>query len=166
YVSFLPAEGGTVTGWVSLQYMDVRLNNDIISLPELQAEFGQYTGEPLYNIVADDVVGTVDGSNIEVSIPTPDPLEDAIVGEVILDAGSNLQLRRQPDATSESINLIPTGTRVIVDNRTGNGDWISVTFEGETGWVAAQYVSLSFNGQLIDIADVPVVPGEEDEIGL
>ena len=166
YVTFLPAEGGTVTGWASIDYLDLRLNGQITSIPDLQSQFGQYTGAPLYNLIGDDVVGQVTGGTVDVSIPTPDPQEDAIIAEVILDPGSNLQFRRDPDANSESLNLIPTGTRVIVDSRTGDGDWLSVTFEGDTGWVSSQFVSLSFNGQFIDVVDVPVAPGEVDEIGL
>lgn len=167
FISYQPAEGGTVTGWVSTLYLDVYLNDELVTIAGLIDTFEQYTNEPLYVVIPSDTRGEVTGDTLEVSVPTPDPLENVIVAEVVgINQGNNLQLRRNPDANSESVNLIPPGTRLIVDGRNGTGDWLSVTFEGESGWVVADFTSLSLNDEFIDIVDVPLVPGETEGIGL
>ena len=95
---------------------------------------------------------------------TVDPTIDAVVATVALDPGANLNLRRTPDVNAEVLAQIPSGTRVIVTERTSDGQWLNATYEGTSGWIAAQtdtavFVTLSFNGAPYDINDVPVAAG-------
>jgi uncharacterized protein YraI len=96
-------------------------------------------------------------------VPTVNPLRDVFVAEVILDPGANLHLRRQPDSASESIALIPANTQLVVDGRTEDGIWLRATFEGLQGFIASQFTVITFNGNLADASDVPVIPAEVTE---
>jgi uncharacterized protein YgiM (DUF1202 family) len=156
FVVFRPAEGGSISGWVNTLYIEYRLNNTKIELEDLKEAVGTYTGLPLFQFVEAERRGAISGSVPSVTVPTPDPLEDVVVAEVRLNEGANLQLRRTPDPNSESLNLIPNGTQLIVTSRTTAGDWLNVTFEGESGWISSLYVVLTFNGDTINVNDIPV----------
>lgn len=151
FVTFSPAEGGTITGWVSTLYIFYEYNGRRIDFEEIE-ERG------LLERIPADTRGEIRGSTVELTGPTPDPTRDAYVAEVVLDPGANLQFRRTPDAQSESLNLIPSGTRVIVTSRTGDGLWLETSYEGEEGWIASQFVTLSFNGDAVEIEEIPVNP--------
>ncbi len=156
FVVFRPAEGGSISGWVNTLYIEYRLNNEKIELEDLKEAVGTYTGLPLFQFADAEQRGAITGSVPSVTVPTPDPLEDVVVAEVRLNTGANLQLRRTPDANSESLNLVPNGTQLIVTSRTATGEWLNVTFEGESGWISSLYVVLTFNGDTININDIPV----------
>lgn len=158
FISYQPAEGGTITGWVSTQYVRYEFSGRQVTLDELK-ERGFYAE------VERDRIGQIRGTSSQVTIPTPDPTRNAFVAEVVLNPGANLQFRRTPDASSESLNLIPSGTRLIVSSRTAVGDWLKVTYEGEEGWIASQFVVLSFNGAFVPVEQVPVeeIPEPETE---
>ena len=70
-----------------------------------------------------------------------------IVGEVDVNFDSALHLRRYPDATSESLALIPRGIRLHLDGVTESSGWYKVTYEGDDGWVAGDYLILSMDGR-------------------
>jgi uncharacterized protein YgiM (DUF1202 family) len=156
FIRFNPPEGGSITGWVSTTYVQYEWNGAGIDPEELLAR-------ELVELIDPDTRGEISGGAQQASVPTPDPLEDAYVAEVILDAGANLQFRRNPNAQSESLNLIPSGTQLIIDARDATSEWLQTTFEGETGWISSQFVTLTFNGELVDIETIPVAPGPEAE---
>ena len=147
FVEYLSPDGGAITGWVSFQYVQLQLNGELTDLEEIAAK-------DLMVIMADDERGEIRGDTERPSLPAPDPLEDAVVGEVYLDAGASLQFRRTPDINGESLDLIPAGTRLIIDGITDNGEWYRTTFEDVEGWVSSQYLVLSFNGKFAEIEDV------------
>ena len=70
-----------------------------------------------------------------------------IVGEVNVNADSALHLRRYPDATSESLALIPRGMHLRLDGVTESSGWYKVTYDGDDGWVAGDYLLLSMDGR-------------------
>jgi uncharacterized protein YgiM (DUF1202 family) len=149
FISYSPAEGGTITGWVSTLYVQYSWNGGRIDAQELFQR-------DLVDFISPERRGEVGGGAQPAAIPTADPLEDAYVATVQLDPTANLQFRRSPDAQSESLNLIPSGTQLIVSARTADGSWLQTTFEGQTGWVSANFVSLTFNGDSVDINEIPV----------
>lgn len=159
FITFRPADGGTITGWVSTQYLTYSLNGRDATIDELAFARSRATNNLLLVTIPEDRVGLVSSDAAVAAPPTPDPLEDAFVAEVVLNPGANLQFRREPDRNSESIGLIPSGTRLIVEGRNSAGDWLRAEFEGETGWIAAQFVVLSFNGEFVEIEDVPLLSG-------
>lgn len=154
FVSFSPAEGGTITGWVSTQFIDYQLNGELTNLEELELL-------NLLPITSEDTLGQASAGAPNVSQPTPDPEQDAYVAEVVLDTGANLNLRRTPDAQSEVVASIPSGTRLIIAGRTADASWLFTTFENQQGWVAADFVVISFNGEFVE--DLTVIPVTSEE---
>jgi len=149
FVEYLSPDGGAITGWVSFQYVQLQLNGGLSDLEEIEEE-----DETLIVILPDDERGEIRGNAERPALPTPDPLEDAVVGEVFLDAGASLQLRRTPSIEGESLDLVPSGTRLIINGITNNNDWYKVNFEDVEGWVASRYLVLSFNGEFVEIDEI------------
>ncbi len=149
FVEYLSPDGGAITGWVSFQYVQIQLNGVLSDLEEIDEE-----DDTLIVIMDDDTRGEIRGDATRPDLPTPDPLEDAVVGEVVLDAGASLQLRRTPSIDGESLDLVPSGTRLIITGITNNGEWFNVTFEDVEGWVSSQYLVLSFNGEFAEIDEI------------
>lgn len=85
--------------------------------------------------------------------------EQSVLSETITVTGSgvtattrvNLRLRSGPSVGTEILDVVPAGTTVAVNSRTADGDWIGVTFEGQSGWMAAWYTDVSG-----DLQNVPV----------
>lgn len=151
FIEYAPPEGGTITGWVSTLYVQYEFNGEIIDVEELQER-------DLLELIPADRVGQVRGGAEQAPLPTVDPLRDSYVAEVQLPATTNLQFRISPDETSESLNLIPPGTQLIIQTRTPDGLWLRTTFEGEVGWINSQFVRLTFNDELVIVSDIPVDP--------
>jgi uncharacterized protein YraI len=158
FIEYQAPEGGVVTGWVSTLYVQYLWNGNPISLENLRQR------ELMPDYVPADRIGEISaGLTIGAPVPTVNPLRDVFVAEVILDPGANLHLRRQPDSASESIALIPANTQLVVDGRTEDGIWLRATFEGLQGFIASQFTVITFNGNLADASDVPVIPAEVTE---
>lgn len=156
YLEYTSPEGGTVTGWASTLFLSYQLNGANIRLDDLKVAIDRTTREPLFAVVPLETAGSVRGNVTVVSVATANPLKDQFVATVALDANANLQLRRLPDSTSQSLALIPSGTQVIVTARTEAADWLKVSYEGQEGWVNTQFVQLSFNGNRVDAAGIAV----------
>ena len=156
FIQYLPSEGGSITGWVSTQYLEYGYNGREVDLEELEER-------ELLETIDEGRRGEIGSGAPQASAPTPDPERDAYVAEVLLDPGANLHLRRSPDAASESLNLIPSGTRVIASARTTEGNWLQVTFEGQEGWIASEYIDLTFNGEGVEVEEVPLAEAEETQ---
>jgi uncharacterized protein YgiM (DUF1202 family) len=158
FIRYTPAEGGEVTGWVSTLYLEYAYNGRDVDVDELFER-------EVVEIIPEDRRGEVGGGAEAAPLPTVDPLEDAYVGIVTVNPGSNLQFRLDPDATSESLNLIPSGTQLILEARTPDSEWIRTEFEGQTGWVAADFLDITFNGNRVDVQEIPVAEtaNETDE---
>jgi uncharacterized protein YraI len=149
FVRYNQPEGGVVTGWANTTYLSYAFQGIETTLETLDTQ-GRL------QIIPDDERGEFLAGAAGPIAPTADPLEDVIVGEVTLNDNANLQLRRTPNANSESLGLIPSGSRVEVTGRTDVGDWVEVTFEGVTGWSASQFMSYTFNGAPYNLQDIPI----------
>jgi uncharacterized protein YgiM (DUF1202 family) len=154
FVKYSAPEGGTVTGWVSAEYVEYSYNGRPIKLDEIDQR-GLLVTTP------DDTRGEVTAGTSPVAQPTVNPAKDAYIATVVLDPGSNLNLRRDPTSESEVVGQIPSGTQLIVIARSEDGNWLNVTFEDTKGWVAAKtdtavFVRITFNGKEAQIDDIPV----------
>lgn len=154
FLRYSAPEGIVTTGWASAGFLEIGLNGEKANLERLEAEGLLTTADETQR--GSQTVGAA-----PVAVPTLDPTIDVVIAEVALDPGANLNLRRQPDQTAEVLAQIPSGTRVIVTERTPNAQWLLVTYEGVEGWIAAQtdtavFVRLSFNGGPFAIEEVPV----------
>lgn len=155
FITYAPAEGGAVTGWVATQFLAYQLNGTDTDIEELQtlgvigeADEETATGEVLQQLPE------------SASAPTPDPVQDAYVGVVELDEGANLNLRRTPDTQGEVLVQIPSGSQIIITGRTTDGVWVQTSYEGITGFVAANFLTITFNDVFVDdITEIPIADG-------
>lgn len=160
FLRFVSPDGVTVTGWSSAEFLTYQLNGAPTTTADLDAR-------GLLDVVPDDERGEQTVGAVPVGQPTEDIVRNAIVATVALDPGANLNFRRDPSEQSEVIGQIPSGTRLVVSQRSGDGNWLNVTFEGVDGWIAArkdqaEFVNLTFNEQAFELLDVPIVEGDED----
>lgn len=65
----------------------------------------------------------------------------------------NIRFRSGPGIEFEEVGRIPRGTGLLAVGRSQDGVWIAVDYDGQFGWLAAQYGRL--NG---DVMRLPVVP--------
>lgn len=149
FVIYGPPEGGSVTGWISTRFIDYELDGTRTTLEILEQR-------DLIEIIEPERRGAISADAPARSTPAPDITRDAFVATVELNPGANLNLRRTPDAQSEVLVQIPSQTRVIVVARTEDELWLRTSYENQEGWIAAQFVSLTFNGAVAEITDIPV----------
>lgn len=150
FVRLTATDGGTVDGWISGTYAEFSFNGRPITVEDMLTR-------NLLNVLPDDTRGGTSSGVAGPGLPTPNTLRDVVVGEVILDPGANLHLRRRANRDSESLSLVPAGTQLIVNGRNEVGDWLNVTFEGIDGWVSSQYLFLTRNGRSVELIELPVV---------
>jgi uncharacterized protein YraI len=151
FITYQTSDGGIFSGWISTRFMEYQLNGVDITLEDLQERL---------------LIGTVDEETRRGSIsagsqsaaPTPDPVRNAYVAEVLLDPGANLNMRRTPDVQAEVLVQLPNGTKVIVTGRTEEADWLRTSYEGVEGWIASNFVRIMFNERFVsDINEIPVI---------
>lgn len=58
---------------------------------------------------------------------------------IYTNASEGLNLRKEANATSEVLKIIPFGTKLTVLET--SGDWYKVTYDSATGWIAKLYTS-------------------------
>ena len=138
FVEYQAGTDSAITGWASMRYIQLLLNGAPVQAATLRA---------LDPSAVPYISDTVSGSMQPVATAAPAPQMDGIIGEVNVNFDSALHLRRYPDATSESLALIPPDTALRLDGITASGDWYKVSYEGEDGWVAAAYLILSMDGR-------------------
>ncbi len=143
------ANGSAVFGWMSADFVSVTFHDH----PALPTEIP----------VATEITrGYIQGNATSVQPPAA---PGTIATVIDINNGANLQFRRDPSATSESLGLIPAGTQLPVLGRNGAGSWIQVTYQAQTGWVNAAYVSLTKNGRAIRAGDLAITTGEKNTFG-
>jgi len=145
FVQFNAPDGGTITGWANALYL-------IVTAPDGRTQ--RLADLP---VIPENRAGQVN-SNFELTPVPTTPFENTVVATIDrLSPGANLHLRRTPSASSESLALIPAGTQLPVSGRLDTGEWYQVEYNGQTGWISAAYVSLSFNGSAFEPERVPVL---------
>ncbi len=151
FVEYNAADDVTISGWVSAEYVQFLLDGKTISLEELRE-----IDASLISLASDSARGGISlAGDAEVPpVPTKDPFLGAVVATVNLNPDANLHLRMRPHASTESLELIPAGTRLIVAGVTESGEWYKVSYEEETGWIAAAYAVLSFNNRNLPLEEM------------
>ncbi len=147
YVRFT-TESGTLTGWVNSQFVTLSQRGRPFALADVPK-------------AAEIRVGGLQGSPLAAPPPATQVVT-AIIDKV--DPGANLHLRRSPDASSESLGLIPSGTQLEVLGRNGAGTWLQVEYNGVRGWISAAFVSVTRGGRPFKIQDIPNVFGDAENI--
>lgn len=176
-------DGGTIDCWTRADFLLITYRNkfireveDFFALEELDLPVPVIQPIP-FNYPGEVLDGT--------SITPPTPVVQVPIATVNVNSGVNLHIRRQPDATSESLALAPNGAGLVVIERTlivgeieeiepvGEGTptptpptatetaWLFVEYTGDNGvatrgWISSQYVALSLAGRKLELADIPV----------
>lgn len=141
FVSYESPQGNRVTGWASMDYIQLLLNGRPALAASLRAL--DPSAAPILGDAITGAIHPADPSDEDAA----DRLMTGIVGEVDVNFDSALHLRRYPDATSESLALIPRGVRLQLDGVTATSGWYKVAYEGDSGWVAGDYLILSMGGR-------------------
>jgi hypothetical protein len=143
-----PSGSGFIVGWVSAQYISgIARNGQPIAVTEIP-------------LVTTAEVGFIEGN---VSAPaTATGLPGIIATVTRIDAGANLQLRRDPSSTAESLGLIPANTQLPVLGRNGDGNWLRVTFNGTEGWVNTAFITLTRDGRPYRASELTNLTDEPD----
>ncbi len=171
YLSFAAPTGCTIEGWANASFLNYSFRDAPVDEQEL-------LDRGLLAIIPEDRLAPppVCRNEVAPSVAQSTPIRDAIVAEVALDPGANLNLRRDPSANSAILVQVPSGTRLIVNGRAGDGSWLNVTYDSPqgtvTGWIAARqqtsegiatFVRLTLNGQTYELTNVPLLEGESEE---
>jgi len=141
FVSYESPQGTRVTGRASMEYIQLLLNGRPALAASLRA-----LDPSAAPILGDVVTGAIQPADPSDADAAGRPMT-GIVGEVDVNFDSALHLRRYPDATSESLALIPRGVRLQLDGVTASSGWYKVAYEGDSGWVAGDYLILSMDGR-------------------
>ncbi|MCY4063788.1 MAG: DUF4397 domain-containing protein [Chloroflexi bacterium] len=145
YVDYEAADGKIYRGWVSAAYVQLLLNAEPVQVSTLRA-----LDETVAPHISDQMRGSIRSG--ETSGPTPIPPTDdmmkGIVGEVALDPGAMLHLRRHPNIDAESLAMIPAGTKVTISGITQSTEWLKASYREKDGWISAHYVALLLRGRL------------------
>ncbi len=151
FIDYDAIDNVMIRGWVSVNYVQFMLDGEAISLDDLR----EYDAS-LITLMSDSVRGGINlaGDAEAPPAPTQDPFLGAVVATVDLNPDANLHLRMNPYNFSASLDLIPSGTRLIVAGVTENEDWYKVSFEGVSGWISANYAILSFNNRYLPLEEM------------
>ncbi|MCY4020596.1 MAG: DUF4397 domain-containing protein [Chloroflexi bacterium] len=151
FIEYDAIDNVIISGWVSANYVQILLDGRPISPEDLRE-----IDASLISVVDDSVRGGINlaGDAEAPPVPTKDPFLGAVVATVNLNPDANLHLRMRPNAASESLDLIPSHTSVIVDGVTESEEWYRVSYEGATGWISAGYVVMSFNDRYMPLEEM------------
>ncbi len=140
-------EAETITrGWVSADFVELLLNNSPVTVSALRTL--DPTVAPTISDWERGRIRIVDPDAPTPVSPPEDMMSEGIVGEIALDPGAMLHLRRYPDATSESLALLAAGSKMLIGGMTENGEWFRTNYLERDGWLAAQYVKLLLRGRV------------------
>jgi uncharacterized protein YraI len=97
---------------------------------------------------------TANAANVPVVDETPtQPQPTAQPTGFTITTLANLNLRTAPATNSTSLVIIPRGQSATVVGRNTNASWLRVTYNNQTGWVSAAFVSAN---PPLDLAQIPV----------
>ena len=142
FVEYKSPQGNVVTGWASVEYIQLLLNGRPAIAESLRA-----LDPSAVRVIGDGATGAIQSAEPSDS-DTIDESLSGIVGEVNVNFDSALHLRRYPDATAESLALIPRGIVLHLEGVTASSGWYRVQYQGDVGWVAGEYLILSMDGRV------------------
>ncbi len=73
---------------------------------------------------------------------TPTPPAETVADECDALVSVNLNLRSEPNTDSDVIAVVPEDTFVSIEAKNPDGTWWQATYQGEIGWLAADFIEL------------------------
>ncbi|MBZ0306247.1 MAG: hypothetical protein K8I82_09280, partial [Anaerolineae bacterium] len=180
YVDWEPQPGALFSCWVRADYVQIRylgkLFDDPIEYLDL-IDSGVWALIP-YNVpagpkeISPQQLNQAQQGAAPVNVFQPSATAvtasgPQVVGQLLISPGQTLNLRTIPTSDGQILFAIPAetngrATTVVVTGRTQAGDWLKVTYNNASGaiegWIASQFLQLTFNNQPYDITSLPVVP--------
>ncbi|NJL92249.1 MAG: SH3 domain-containing protein [Anaerolineae bacterium] len=163
-----PSTGAGLQGWVAAQFVVLTFRGRLFSLNDVPVLDGTQVGGPAVEGAASPAGAVAPGAAspaAPVAQPSVDP--NQVQGRLLTSPGSELNLRDTP--TTEGVVRIglPAEAVLAVTGRNGAGTWLQVTYLNPTGspvngWVSAEFVSLSRNGNPVELGSLPITTGEGD----
>ena len=159
YVSWVAPDGGTVTGWVLSQYLDITIRGvltggDNVAVLETLRQ------------IPDTTAGAKTNTNV-----TPVMIDlNAFIGTINTNPGVNANIRRTPNLKSEAISRIPSGATVFVLSTTSvpitpavgapsSPAWYFVRYDVDGasvfGWISGDFLTIIHRNKPIQPGDVP-----------
>ncbi len=93
------------------------------------------------------------------TFPTSTPTAPPLKGVVASEAG--LMLRSAPNTSASVLSVFLQGVEVSIVARSDDKQWVKVTYQGQEGWLAAEFLTLSgdLNGVPVDGPATDIKPG-------
>ena len=145
FVQWPQPNGGSFSGWASSTFLLFR-QRGLVFTPE------QLIDTDLAEIIEESAVGFYTNLDGTVENLRDDDVYADVAG---LDSGVSLHIRIAPDASSESLHLVPNGTALALVGVNDEGEWVYVRYTAAAtgsaveGWMSARYVSLRFRGGVL-----------------
>jgi membrane-associated protease RseP (regulator of RpoE activity) len=106
------------------------------------------------------------GAQTSVVAPTQAPKpssdknpSDAKPAEVVgVATADRLNIRAGPGTDQSVIGKLSKDEKVTVEGRNEAGDWLSISYNGGTGWVATKYIALQ-----VPVADIPLAAASSND---
>ncbi|MFP4324311.1 MAG: DUF4397 domain-containing protein, partial [Anaerolineales bacterium] len=157
FAEFQQADGTRVRGWLSAEFVILTLEGRLVTLEQVPVAQDITRG----GLVTEDDVILPEGGG---AAPPPPAQTSGVQGTLLTDAGTNLNVRAEPNESALVRVSIPNTTPLQVLGRNSAGDWVQIsatTGTGPvTGWIRTQFVQLTFNGQPYDVTQLDVTSGE------
>ncbi len=169
FTEWTSPQTGTAECWVSAAFLRVEYNGRIYgtveSLMAFQAIPSDRPGEVLTPGTGAAPAQPTQAAPADEGTAPPAAEQAApssgITGTVALESGMNLNVRDLPAPEALVVRAIPAGSTVGVSGRNADATWLRITYRDETGqvegWVVAQYITVTQNGQSYDIMQLPDV---------
>jgi hypothetical protein len=179
YAVFVQPDGVQVAGWVSAEYVLLTRGGRLVTLDDVPTIRGALADLPRGGFVdpesgevlpeVTDVTGGQPQGQEQPQQQQPtaqQPSQNQVIGRLLIDPGSNLNLRDLPTTDGLVRVSLPWDAILLVLGRNGAGDWLNVVYTTPTGdvsgWVSADLVELTLQGQRLDVGQLPIVNGEPD----
>jgi hypothetical protein len=169
YVEHAQPDGSRLRGWLAGEYLILTLGGRVAELadvPDVPAGEEIPRGGP---VTEDGVVlfpSDTGGQAPAAQQQPAAPAQPQIVGRLLIDPGTTLNLRELPEPEALVRVPIPSGATVQVVGRNGSGEWLEVvvaTASGDVrGWLSAAFISVTAQGQPYDVGILPITTGEAD----
>ena len=175
FVTYNPTSGGEYSGWIAIRFAIFSYNGSPLSVEGARSRLPRIPasriGEVRLNVAATPSttsaapVATSATGSTSTTAGTLSDTRNAYVGTVVgLDPGANLNLRRSPSRDAEILTTLALSDQILIDGRTEDGTWLRGTFGGQTGWVSAIYLYVSYNRVAADETEIPVIDVVSDPL--
>ncbi|MBC8170628.1 MAG: SH3 domain-containing protein, partial [Anaerolineae bacterium] len=88
-------------------------------------------------------VSAANAGSVPVVDTTPSTTPPQQSTQYTITTQTNLNLRSQATASSSPLLVIPKGGNAAVIARSADNSWLRVTYNGVTGWVSIQFVTVT-----------------------